>query len=318
LNTVKYPIEEVDLKNIPVNRMLSAGLTPSQKVQYEQSIRRYGLLTPIVLVKKPAGTWMTLTGEHELEVLKGMEVTKTEAFVTKLQDPADADKVILLLSSFPRGLNPITEGLLLQELLHTGGYTQKQLAHLLMKSRAWVCKRLSLAGKLHKEVAEMVLARQLCPAAAQSVARLPREDQPLFATQVYTHDLPKSMVERLVRAYNHRKTPETCRREILHNPCLAARLLVMTSPRRCADLTLERKTSIRLEESLRLILSLLTEMERSLASLPADAIVPYGSMLSEVSRAMARSAQLLEHGGISPGKSTLTQEQTGGAAHGVC
>lgn len=143
MNTVKYPIKEVDIEKIPGNRMLSIGITRTQKTLCEKSIRQYGLLTPIVLVENPSGELMTLTGENELEVLKGMDVTKADAFVTRLKKRSDVGKVILLLSSFQKGLNPLSEGLILRELLKTGEYTQKELSEALMKSKAWVCKRLS-------------------------------------------------------------------------------------------------------------------------------------------------------------------------------
>ena len=49
MQTVKYPVKEVDIGAIPKNRMLSLSITRTQKALCEQSIRQYGLLTPIVL-----------------------------------------------------------------------------------------------------------------------------------------------------------------------------------------------------------------------------------------------------------------------------
>ena len=64
--TIKYPIQEVDLKAIPRNRVLSMSITQTQKVLCEKTISQYGLLTPIVLMENTSGEMMLLTGENEL------------------------------------------------------------------------------------------------------------------------------------------------------------------------------------------------------------------------------------------------------------
>lgn len=86
---IKYPVKEVDIKTIPRNRMLSLSITQTQKALCEKSIRQYGLLTPIVLMENPSGELMTLTGENELEILKEMDVSKADVFVTRLKDRSD-------------------------------------------------------------------------------------------------------------------------------------------------------------------------------------------------------------------------------------
>ena len=113
-----------------------------------------------------------------------------------------------------KGLNALSEGLILRELMKTGGYTQRELAENLMKSKSWVSKRLSLAQQLNENVSEMVLAKQLCPASAQDISRIPKEVQHRFALEVYAKNIPKSTVERLVTAYNSKTTPEAVKQEI--------------------------------------------------------------------------------------------------------
>ena len=191
MQTIKYPVKEVDLSTIPKNRMLSLSITPAQKMLCEQSIRLYGLLTPIVLMENPSGDLLTVAGENELEILKEMNVAKADVFVTRLKHRKDTCKVILLLASLQKGLNPLSEGLILRELMKGGGHTQQELAASLLKSKSWVSKRLSLAEGLSENVAEMVLAKQLCPASAQEIARLPRGVQHRFALEVSTKAIPK-------------------------------------------------------------------------------------------------------------------------------
>ena len=296
--TIKYPVKEVEIQTIPRNRMLSMGITQSQRLLCEQSIRRYGLLTPIVLVEKASGELITLSGENELEILREMKVAKADVFVTELKSPSDTCRAILLLSSLKKGLNALSEGLILRELKKTGNFTQKELAASLMKSKSWVSKRLTLAEQLNTNVAEMVLAKQLCPASAQEISRLPEEAQHTFAMEVYTKNIPKSTVERLVSAYANQATPEAVKQEIIQNPSLAAQALTTATFEKCAD---AKQDPSRLDAALRLVLKLVAEIEAHLAGMAEVEAKRYDRLLPVVCRAMGRLIRLTEHR-VSPGK----------------
>jgi ParB-like chromosome segregation protein Spo0J len=299
MQTVKYPVKEVDIGAIPKNRMLSLSITRTQKALCEQSIRQYGLLTPIVLMENPSGELFTLAGENELEILKEMNVARADVFVTRLKDRKDSCKAILLLASLQKGLNPLSEGLVLRELINSGGHTRQELAASLFKSKSWVSKRLSLAEGLSESVAEMVLAKQICPASAQEIARLPRGVQHCFALQVYTKAVPKSVVERLVTAYNAKTTPQAVKREIIKNPELAAeRLTPPASKQRAAA---RDGLVSRFDASLRLLFRLISEAEGYLAGMSAAEIKKYERLLPLVCRCMDRFIKLAQ-ALVSPGK----------------
>ena len=301
MQTIKYPVKEVDIKTIPRNRMLSLGITQTQKALCEKSIRQYGLLTPIVLMENPDGELMTLTGENELEILKEMDVTRAEVFITKLKERSDSGKAILLLSSLQKGLNPLVEGLILRELMKTGGYNQKDLADALLKSKSWVSKRLSLIEQLNENVAEMVLSKQLCPASAQDIARLPQEVQHTFALQIYSKSIPKSTVECLVTAYNNKTTPAALKQEIIKNPALAIQTINPVKVVKCGDNDTEKDISTRWEAAIRLLLKLIAEVETYLAAMNAEDINKYHRLLAVLCNSMGRFIKLAEQL-ISPGK----------------
>jgi ParB family transcriptional regulator, chromosome partitioning protein len=299
MQILKYPVKEVDISAIPKNRMLSLSITQTQKALCEQSIRQYGLLTPIVLMENPSGDLFTLAGENELEILKEMNVTKADVLVTKLQNRKDTCKVILLLSSLQKGLNPLSEGLILRELVESGGYTQQELAANLLKSKSWVSKRLSLAEQLSENVADMVLAKQLCSASAQEIARLPRTMQHHFAMEVHTKAIPKSIVERLVTAYNGKTTPKAVKKEIINNPALAAETLNQVTIKKAAKA--KQDIPAKFDAAIRLLLRLVNETEAYLASMTAEEIMKYERILPVVNRSMVRFIKLAEHL-VSPGK----------------
>ena len=318
MKTMKYPIKEVNINKIPANRMLSVGITPKQKVLYEKNIRRYGLLTPIVVVENTEGELMTLQGENELEVLKEMDVTNADVFVTYIKNRSDTNKAILLLSSMQKGLNPLSEGLMLLELLKTGEYTQKKLAVSLMKSTSWVCKRLSLAQQLNDDVAQMVLSKQLCPGSAQNISRLPAEVQHEFAMGVYGKSIPKSIVEHLVTAYNSKNTPEAIKQEIITNPILATENIITTKLVKCSKNNKKEALS-KFDSSLRLLLRLVSDLEANISSLGKDELAKYSRLLGSVYISLERFIKLIGHYCISPGKSCESHEcLEGGASHGSC
>ncbi len=299
MQTIKYPVKEVDISAIPKNRMLSLSITQTQKALCEQSIRQYGLLTPIVLMENPSGDLLTLAGENELEILKEMNVAKADVLVTRLQNRKDTCKVILLLSSLQKGLNPLSEGLVLRELMKSGAHTQQELAASLLKSKSWVSKRLSLAEQLSENVAEMVLAKQLCPASAQEIARLPQEMQHHFALEVYTKAIPKSIVERLVTAYNSKTTPKAVKKAIINNPAQAAETL--NPPTFKKNAKTKQDIPARFDAAIRLLLRLVNETEAYLSSMTEKEVKKYERLLPVVNRSMGRFIKLAEHL-VSPGK----------------
>ena len=307
----------MDVKAIPDNRMLSLGITATQKAICEKSIRQYGLLTPIVLVENADGGLMTLTGENELEVLKEMNVTKADVFITKLQNRSDTGKVILWLSSFQKGLNPLCEGLLLRELLSVGNYTQIELAHILMKSKSWVSKRLTLAEQLEETVAEMVLSKKLCSASAQDIARLPKEFQHKFALEVFSNELPKSSVEKLVVAFNNKSTSRTIKEEIIANPSLALFSINPVQFEKCSNPKIEKPDDTKFDCTLRLLLKLIAELELNIGAKSTLELQKYSRMLPVVQTFIIRFLKLLEHCNVSLGKLNKTSN-VGGDKDVIC
>lgn len=316
MQTIKYPIKEVDISTIPENKMLSLGITKTQKLLCEKSIRQYGLLTPIVLLENESGELTTLTGENELEILKEMSVDKIDAFVTHLKNRSDSGKMILLLSSFRNGLNPISEGLLLRQLLKVGAYTQKELAETLMKSKSWVSKRLTLAEQLNDQVSEMVLSKNLCPGSACEIARLPKEVQLPFATRIIEKDIPKSGVERLVVTYNSKETPESLKQSIIERPHVVVGTLMPQHSIRPLKQKSQNDDSKKLDGSLRLLLSLISEIEVYLAGMNKEEAPKYQKVLPIIQKACSRFLSLIDFFLVSCGKPIEENVTKGGETYG--
>lgn len=313
MNTMKYPIKEVNIKTIPGNRMLGMGISRNQKALCKKSIKQYGLVMPIVTVEKPSGGLMVLKGDNELSVLKEMDVDKAEVFVTSIQTSADIGKAILLLSSLQKELNHISEGLILREILKFRQYNQKQLAEQLMKSEAWISKRLSLAERLNDNVATMVLDKVLCPSVAQNIARIPKDRQHTFALKIYTNSIPKSVVERLVCAYGNKNTPDALKEEIVNDPLLAIDKININGVKNTGN---KADEGHKFQGSLRLLLKVIGDLETFFAGWEKEKLLKYSSLLVLVEASLTRFLKLVHQWAVSPGKSGGTIQ--GGDAHGNC
>gem|GEM_PF-463039 len=318
MKKVKYPIKETNVQNIPVNRMLSVGITDAETAVCEKNIKRYGLLSPIVVMEGQSGEIITLSGENELRALKNVDVSRTDIFLAPLKDRANSGKIMLVLSSIKKGLNAFTEGLVLKELVKTGGYTQKELAESLNKSEAWISKRLSIAQHLKDCVAELVLSKKLCPRSAEEIAKIPEDKQQGFAMGVIVGGLPKSTVEKLVKTYNRKDTPEAFKEEILSNP--ASAIGRINGPE-TKIYNVKREASIddgeKLDSGLRLLNRLIAEVETCIARLGPEQIKKYSNILSVVYISLGRIYRLMSVYCIAPGDGTVSPGKVTNASGGV-
>ncbi len=309
MNTIKYPIKEVNIKTIPQNRLLKIGISQNQKALCEKNIKQFGLVMPIVTVEDPSGQLMVLKGENELSILREMNFEKADVFITSIQSKSDIGKAILLLSSLHNELNHISEGLVLKEIIKSGQYNQKQLALQLMKSPSWISKRLSLVEQLNDNVTDMVLSKKICPATAQNIARIPKRYQFVFASKVYSNSIPKAKVEKLVSTYSNKNTPEALKEEIISNPLLAFDKIFFADIKKTYS---KVKPDLKFENSLRLMLKLISDMEEFFAQHNKENEFKYSSLIHALQVSLSRFVKLLQHEAFSPGKleetSILTNE----------
>jgi len=150
--------------------------------------------------------------------LREMGIRSVEAVTVPISEKNEGDKLSLLLSSLKKSPNALSEGLLINEMLKPGAFTQSQLGEQLGKSVSWVSKRVSLVTRLHPAVCDLVTKRQLCSHSAQEIARLPQEVQHNFSVKVVQDGMPKSAVEALVSAFNAPNRPDEIKEQISKNP----------------------------------------------------------------------------------------------------
>lgn len=297
MKTMKYPIKEVNVREIPNNRVLGVGISNSQGALCRKTIEAYGLLAPIVAVEKPDGKMVVLKGENELAVLKDMSVDRAEVFITHIKNEEDIGKAILLLSSMHGKIHNFSEGMVLKEIIGHGRCNQKQLAAQLGKSESWISKRLSLVERLDAGVAAMLLNGEIGPSIAQDIGRIPADVQNEFATNVRLNGIPKNRVEKLVSMYLDDRTPDSLRETIVRDPSLACGFVGQNTREKIA---VETDDAAKFEGMLRLLLKLAADIEPFFFN-PGQAYMSRYSVL--ISAAVSSMEGLLSLAKtVSPGK----------------
>jgi ParB family chromosome partitioning protein len=131
---------------------------PEKLAELSQSIRRQGVLQPIVVRRDEAGQIFVVAGERRLRAAKMAGLEKIPAIITK-GHPAE----IALIENLQReDLSPLEEAEALARMAAEFHYTQEQLAALLGKAKSTISEALSL-NRLPEAVKDEVRRAELYP-----------------------------------------------------------------------------------------------------------------------------------------------------------
>jgi ParB family chromosome partitioning protein len=311
---------EVELATIRNNNYLSLTTTKKDVDRTAKTIRDYGLLTPLVIHPDQKGGHVVISGECELEALRKIGMKKIEAVVVDCTDNIEANKLSLLLSSLRKEQSPISEGLMLKNLLKTDNYTQSDIAYLVGKSVSWVSKRIALIERLNDSVLELVAAKKLCCHTAQEIARLPSNIQHQFGMKVVQDKIPKSGVEKLVVSYNNLETSKSIKQTIASDPKEALELMneLKIDIRKTSKKNKEGKTAEdKMLSALRLLFKVINEVELILTEIEfkdSQNFTKYLTKAFHVANRFSRMIKayqngLLENEEFSPGKMKNKQKE---------
>ncbi len=307
MGRVLCQVKEVEMAIVRSNNYLSLTTNEKDVDRCVKAIREYGLLTPLVVRPSDSGGYIVISGECELKALREIGIKKIEAVVVDCNDKIEANKLSLLLSSLRKEQSPISEGLMLQNLLQTKSYTQADIAYLVGKSISWISKRITLIERLNDNVLKLVADKKLCCHSAQEIARLPQGMQYKFAIKVVTDNIPKSAVEKLVVSYNNRATTKSIKETIVDNPKDALSLINELGLRmvKSPGENKERTTEEKMYSALRLLFKVISEVELILTEAQPQqpqAFIKYIFKARHVALRFSRMIEIYTNEGFSPGK----------------
>ena len=148
-------ITEIKIIDIEPNSGQPRQVFDDEKLaELADSIRQYGVLTPILVHESENGYYEIIAGERRWRASKLAGLKTIPAIIKKL-DEEKTYEVSLIENLQRQDLNPVEEALGMKKLMTEHGLTQEQVAEKLIKSRSSVANSLRLLN-LHKDIIEML------------------------------------------------------------------------------------------------------------------------------------------------------------------
>ena len=170
--------EKESIKNIPVESIVFSSLQPRITFREDEefnellaSIKKEGLLQPILVRPLGNGLYECVAGERRLRAVKKLGWQDVPAVVKELDD-ASALFIALIENLHRKDLNPLETALAYQSLIEKYGLTQEEVAERVGKDRATVANLLRLL-KLPEIIKEDLLEGRLTVGHAKALLSLP-------------------------------------------------------------------------------------------------------------------------------------------------
>ncbi|HCW90420.1 MAG TPA: chromosome partitioning protein ParB [Marinobacter sp.] len=192
-----------ELRNIPID-LIQRGryqprrdMDPAALQELADSIRRQGVMQPVVVRPIQEGRYELIAGERRWRATQMAELDSIPAIIREVTD--ETAIALALIENIQReNLNPIEEAFALQRLQEEFGLTQVEVAEAVGKSRTTITNLLRLIS-LTEEVRIMLEHGDLEMGHGRAMLTLPPEQQLQAARQVVSRSLSVRQTEALVR-----------------------------------------------------------------------------------------------------------------------
>jgi ParB family chromosome partitioning protein len=197
------PIERETTQDIPLDRIVPNRYQPRQSfepgelAQLAESVKRNGVLQPILVRRKADGLFELIAGERRYRAAKLAGLKSIPAVVRNSSDEQSME--LALIENLQReDLNPIEEARAYYRLVTEFGLTQESLAQRFGKERSSVANSLRLLN-LPNEIKELVESLALSMGHAKVLLGLNRpEIQIKLAKQIIEGQLSVRQAEQLI------------------------------------------------------------------------------------------------------------------------
>ena len=172
-----------------------------------ESIKKYGILQPIVVKKQENGFYQIIAGERRWRAAKLAGLAKVPVIIKDFDDQETME--IALIENLQReDLNPFEEARGYRELMDIFSLTQEQVAQKVGKSRSAVANSVRLLS-LCDEIKEMVLNKELTVGHVRALLATENEGVRLLAARRIVADgLNVRQTEALIKNMLQEKKPK--------------------------------------------------------------------------------------------------------------
>ncbi len=190
--------QELGIDSIIPNRFQPRQHFNDEEIsQLAESIRKNGLLQPILVRRKGDGMYELIAGERRLRAAKQAGLQKISAVVRNCGD--QEAMVLALVENLQRNdLNPMETARAYHRMLNEFGFTQDMLAQRVGKERSSVANVLRLLN-LPPEVQRLIESGQLSTGHAKALLSVENPDAQIqLARRIVDHRLSVREVEEIV------------------------------------------------------------------------------------------------------------------------
>lgn len=133
-----------------------------------ESIKKHGVITPLIVTPKPDGRYMIIAGERRYRAASAAGLVSVPVVVRECTD-VEIDELSLIENIQREDLNPIEVARAIRKLMDDYGYTQERAAERIGKARPTVANLLRLI-ELSQPVQELVASGRLSAGHARCLA----------------------------------------------------------------------------------------------------------------------------------------------------
>ncbi len=205
------------IEEIPVSEISPNPFQPRKQFdekaleELSRSIKRHGLLQPIVVVEKEEG-YLLVAGERRLRAHKMAGLERIKAIVAPVEIDHIRMRELALIENIQReNLNAIELAKAYAELIEVHNITHEELARLVHKSRSQITNTLRLLS-LTPYVQEKVAQGKLTQGHAKVLIGLDEKTQRVAADSIVGQKLSVRDAEKLVKRHKQSRTDSAKRR----------------------------------------------------------------------------------------------------------
>lgn len=177
------------------------------------SIKEYGLIQPIILLKKSNNSYILIAGERRLKACKMLDFTTIKSLI--LDTDENRLRELALIENIQReDLNPIDLANSYKILLDKYNITQENLANMIYKSRSQITNTLRLLN-LDERTQKLILDGKISQGHAKILVGLSKEQERKIVDSIIGQKLSVNTTEQFVRQIkNNKKGDKNLQKEL--------------------------------------------------------------------------------------------------------
>lgn len=198
---------ETHVQELPVSLVIPNPNQPRKNFtekslgELAESIRRRGVVQPLLVRKKDDGTYDLIAGERRYRAAK-MAGKETVPAVVRDYSDQDAAEISLIENLQREALNPVEEGEAYKQLIQKYKYTQEELADFLGKSRPYVGNMIRIAALPHQLRRLLIEGKATVGQVRPVLSLMNGVDMEELAERIVKDNLSARDVEDIVRRKN--------------------------------------------------------------------------------------------------------------------